>query len=358
MMKILVIGAGVSGLTTAFCLAKSGYRVKVIARNFSPGLTSNVAGALWEWPPAVCGYHTDEISLERSKKWCETSYARFRDLSKNSYCGVFLRDVIFFFRENVLDSSVAAEKMSELKGKVDKFRHDRALIEEEAIGAAAGVVDAYSHMAPMVDTDRYMPWLLNQVLAMGVEIESVGIDHALSQEQDRLLRQHSSDFIVNCSGLGARLLAEEEMYPLRGALIRIKNDGKRFPILRKAYCVSYDERTRKQDIVFIVPRGNGMVVLGALAEANEWSTAINLENYAPVQNMFRRCVEFLPILEGAELDAKEPVRVGLRPFRKGNVRLCFDEKLKVIHNYGHGGAGVTLSWGCAEEVVSMLDHAA
>ena len=26
----------------------------------------------------------------------------------------------------------------------------------------------------------------------------------------------------------------------------------------------------------------------------------------------------------------------------------------VVHCYGHGGAGVTLSWGCADEVVELL----
>ena len=49
-------------------------------------------------------------------------------------------------------------------------------------------------------------------------------------------------------------------------------------------------------------------------------------------------------------------RVGLRPFRKSGVRLE-KEKLgdgrTVIHNYGHGGSGFTLSWGCAEEVVEV-----
>jgi D-amino-acid oxidase len=49
-------------------------------------------------------------------------------------------------------------------------------------------------------------------------------------------------------------------------------------------------------------------------------------------------------------------RVGLRPFRKSGVRLERDELRDgrtVIHNYGHGGSGFTLSWGCAREVVDL-----
>jgi D-amino-acid oxidase len=54
---------------------------------------------------------------------------------------------------------------------------------------------------------------------------------------------------------------------------------------------------------------------------------------------------------------KPPVlaeRVGLRPFRKSGVRLERDQLRDgraVIHNYGHGGGGFTLSWGCAREVL-------
>lgn len=110
MKKILVLGAGVSGLTTAFCLAKAGFRVSVVARDFSPRLTSNVAGALWEWPPAVCGYHTDPVSLERSKEWCMTSYARFHDLAQDERTGVYLRDVIFYFRYPIQENPDAEAK--------------------------------------------------------------------------------------------------------------------------------------------------------------------------------------------------------------------------------------------------------
>lgn len=52
-VNILVIGAGVSGLTTAICLREAGFSVVIVADRFAPDLTSIVAGALWEWPPAV-----------------------------------------------------------------------------------------------------------------------------------------------------------------------------------------------------------------------------------------------------------------------------------------------------------------
>jgi D-amino-acid oxidase len=81
---------------------------------------------------------------------------------------------------------------------------------------------------------------------------------------------------------------------------------------------------------------------------------IGLDNYEPIREMYRRCLEFLPILRNGELDAAEPVRVGLRPFRRQNVRLEAEPGTRIVHNYGHGGSGVTFSWGCALEVAERV----
>lgn len=50
------------------------------------------------------------------------------------------------------------------------------------------------------------------------------------------------------------------------------------------------------------------------------------------------------------------MRAGIRPYRSGRVRVEFERRdnLLVIHNYGHGGAGVTLSWGCAAEALRLV----
>lgn len=351
---VLVIGAGVAGLTTAICLAEKGFRVTVVADRLAPRLTSVVAGALWEWPPAVCGYHHDQLSLSRSKEWCMTSYDKFFDLALNAATGVHIRPVLFFFRKEVDSSPRDLEKMLELKDRIKGFRHSKAMISEEAINPELCLRDAYSHLAPMVDTDQYMQWLLQQVCDAGVSIVLEKINGLITSQEHRLLQRFHADFIVNCSGLGASELTGEAMYPLRGALVRVKNDGTKMPKITKAYCISHDESSDNQDIIFIVPRGNNMLVLGGLAEKDEYSTGIGLHNHPPVREMYERCIEFMPILKNAEIDAEEPVRVGLRPFRNANVRLEKEPGFNIIHNYAHGGAGVTFSWGCSEEVATMV----
>jgi D-amino-acid oxidase len=355
-ISVLVVGAGVSGLTTALCLRCRGFKTTVVAEKFAPEVTSVVAGALWEWPPAVCGYHHDQLSLARSKEWCMTSYNIFADLAKNQETGVFLRPVVFYFRRKVEESAQNLAKMDELKNKVRQFRHDPAMIEEHNVNPRIGLKDAYSHLAPMVDTDVYMAWLLKSLRATGCRIIRRRINCRIRDQEQQLKREFGADLIVNCAGLGARDLAAEYMYPLRGALVRVLNDGITMPRIRKAHCISHDETRNDQDIIFIVPRGHNMLVLGGLAEPDEWGLDIGLDNYQPVRDMYARCLEFLPILKQARIDPNEPVRAGLRPFRKQNVRLDHEQDTGIIHNYGHGGAGVTFSWGCALEVVELAER--
>ena len=351
----LVIGAGVSGLTSALCLARKGFGVTVIADRFAPRVTSVVAGALWEWPPAVCGHHRDPISLGRSKAWSATSYEIFTNLAGDPAAGVFLRPVNFYFKGPIDEDGREREKMAELQGTVRQFRHDAALIATHGINPTLGLQDAYTYLAPMVDTDVYMRWLEAEVRSAGCRVVERKLEGLLREQAESLARQYRVDAIVNCSGLGADALAGEAMYPLRGALIRVRNDGRKIPRITQAHCVSHAGPGGEPGFIFIVPRGDNMLVLGGLAEPDVWSLDIGLHNYEPIRAMYERCVEFMPILKDAEIDASEPVRAGLRPFRPNNVRLETEPGTRIIHNYGHGGSGVTLSWGCALEVVERVE---
>ena len=311
---VLVVGAGVSGLTTALCLRRRGFSVTVVADRFAPEVTSVVAGALWEWPPAVCGHHRDLVSLRRSKVWCRNSFEIFEQLARQPETGTFLRRVTYYFRHPVDDDQVHRVKMDELKEFVAGFRHDPGLIREHGINPALGLRDAYTHVAPMVDTDAYMQWLLGEVRKLDCRIVELKITGSLSAQALTLTRQFEVDAIVNCAGLGARELTGDDVYPLRGALVRVRNDGKAMPRVTEAHCISHDDSQTDHGFVFIVPRGDNMLVLGGLAEPGLWNLDIGLDNYAPVREMLARCVEFMPALKTAEIDAAEPVRVGLRPF--------------------------------------------
>jgi D-amino-acid oxidase len=354
--SVLVVGAGVSGLTSALCLARQGFEVTVVADRFAPRVTSVVAGALWEWPPAVCGHHRDPVSLDRSKAWSTKSYKVFTDLAGEAATGVFLRPVTFYFKRPIEEVDWQAEKMAELRSAVRQFRHDAALIAANGVNLALGLCDAYTHLAPMVDTDVYMRWLEAEVRKAGCRVIARKLDGLLRAQAELLLRQYHVDAIVNCTGLGAGELAGELVYPLRGALIRVRNDGRRFPRITQAHCVSHDGPTGEHGFIFIVPRGDDMLVLGGLAEPDVWGLDIGLHNYEPIRSMYQRCIEFMPILKDAEIDAAEPVRAGLRPVRPKNVRLETEVGTRIVHNYGHGGSGVTLSWGCALEVVERVEE--
>lgn len=54
--------------------------------------------------------------------------------------------------------------------------------------------------------------------------------------------------------------------------------------------------------------------------------------------------------------AARPPIAGLRPWRAKSYRLEPENvgNKFVVHNYGHGGAGITMSWGCAHEVVDII----
>lgn len=354
---MLVIGAGVIGLTSALCLlARKSFGVTVVADRFAPRVTSVVAGALWEWPPAVCGQHQDAVSLGRAKGWSETSYRMFAGLARDARAGVFLRPVTFDFKRPILEDARPSEKVEEYKDKVGRFRHDASLIAEHGVNPELGFRDAYTHLAPMIDTDVYLRWLLDEALRAGCRVVEQPVVGSLRGQEETLLRHYGVDAIVNCAGLEAHELAGDQVMPLRGALIRVRNDGIAMPRIEEAHGVSHNgSTTEERGFIFIVPRGNDMLVLGGLAEPDEWDLDIDFDNDEPIREMYRRCVEFLPALRSAVIDAAQPVRVGLRPFRRRGVRLENEPGTRLVHNYGHGGSGVTYSWGCGLEVVERVE---
>ncbi|WP_257154039.1 FAD-dependent oxidoreductase, partial [Bacillus cereus] len=111
--------------------------------------------------------------------------------------------------------------MNELKQHVEKFRHDASLIQEKEVNQTIGIKDAYSLLAPMIDTDIYMKWLQEKVEKTNCKIIQQKIVGNLEQQEESLKSEYQVDVIVNCTGLGSIELTDDEMYPLRGSLVRV-----------------------------------------------------------------------------------------------------------------------------------------
>ena len=109
-------------------------------------------------------------------------------------------------------------------------------------------------------------------------------------------------------------------------------------------------------MTYVHPR-SGDVVLGGTFQPDDWDTAVDPATTAAI---LARCLELVPALAGAPVLWQA---AGLRPARHGGARVELDPVelpggVPVVHDYGHGGAGVTLAWGCADEIVTLTGGAA
>ncbi|THU84783.1 FAD dependent oxidoreductase, partial [Dendrothele bispora CBS 962.96] len=379
--RVLIVGGGVIGLVTAWALLDKGYHVTIVSKEWASfgkaqRLNSQIAGALWEYPPAVCGQHTDAISLLHSKVWAMTSYhiwdaiASSPELSKAA--GVRMRGVDFFFPRPIEETPEQLYKMQEIMAcGVRGFRRDPGLVQKRDVNPLYGAVDAYEHLAPTIDTDHAMSWLKGLVKSKGAELVTWTLQGDLFEQEDQLRSEYNVDVIVNATGLaGTALAGDETCYPIRGGLIRVINDGKDFPKIEHALTIGADAAGSTNEIVFIVPRNDNILLLGGIVEPNEGQLDLTLDTPI-IKRMRERCERFYPPLKNARLDPEYPLAQGLRPFRKANVRVerelrfhqeavkgaSFMRPSRIVHSYGHGGAGWSLSFGCASDVLRLVEEA-
>ncbi|KAA1420824.1 FAD-binding oxidoreductase [Nocardioides humilatus] len=308
MSRVHVVGAGVVGLTCAVRLAEAGHRVDVVARDLPLETTSAVAAALW--------YPYLALPQDRVTGWAARSYEVFSALASDPESGVHVLPGTEVFGAPEADPWWAAAVPS--------------LARVAPADLPDGYGDGWSFRAPVIEMPRYLRWLTARLEALGGTLSRRNLSALPAPGEGR------ADVVLNCTGLGARLFAgDHTVVPVRGQVVVVEQFG-----LDRWWLAGSDGAP-----LYVVPRSSDIVV-GGTEERGDWSRTPDPDT---ARAILERATTLVPQLARARVIGH---RVGLRPARP-SVRL--DREGDVVHCYGHGGAGVTLSWGCADEVVSLLD---
>ena len=284
MTRISILGAGVSGLTSAVVLAETGHDVAIFAAD-TENTTSHAAAAIW------LPYH---IASDRLDAWALATRDAYVELAGDEQTGVSLIDFDVFGEE---PPPCVASECRPLDG--GGFRVN----------------------VPLIDTSIYLPYLRRR---FGKPIVT------------RMLRRGDvetldCDLVVNCTGFGARELFGDELL-VPGYGMSVVTDR---PPIDRAIVFADDPEA----MMYMIPRTNDCL-LGGYDGPVEPDDSV-------ADAIVARCRAAVPQLSGVV----RAVRRGIRPVRP---TVCLEREERVIHNYGHGGAGFTVAWGCAMDVLRLV----
>lgn len=313
-VRVTVLGVGVTGLTTALTLLKAGCEVRIVAASPIEESTSYLAAAVW--------FPTHVGPPDRVAGWGRRTYDVFAAQARMSVPGVVMRESLYLSRR--------PPGRPDWTDSIGEVRIARP--EELPPGYRYGL----RYSVPLVEMPLYLPWLVERFWRGGGQIE---MRRVASLDE---LADGPTAAVVNCSGLAARdLLGDLSVYPVRGQIVRVTNPG---------LTMSVRDEEHPLGRAYVHPRTTDCI-LGGTLEEHSWDMRVDL---ATAESIIARCIDIVPALAGTPVLGHV---VGLRP---GRPAVCLEESpsgigtTRLVHNYGHGGAGITLSWGCAEEVSRIL----
>ena len=313
MADVVVAGGGIIGLTSAVRLLEAGHRVKVISAHPPEQTVSSIAAAVW--------YPTHFDADDRLLRWGQQALAELARQAGEGVPGLTMR----------------ASRML-LRGGTDRpwwatgvpgFRLDPP--------PDSRYTGEWRFTVPAVQTRSYLYWLIEVVEALGGTIERRRLN-SLAEAAT------SVDVVVNATGLAAgALVPDPAVHPIRGRILVLSNPG---------ITVSVRDQDDPEGGIYVHPRSRDVVAGGTFEPGQD-----DISPDASVtDSILRRCTAMVPELAGARVLREV---AGLRPGRHGGPRLEEDAQrlpggVRLIHCYGHAGAGVTLSWGCADEVGALV----
>lgn len=332
--EVAVLGGGVVGLSTALAILEKedlpSVNVTIIADAFLSSTLSFGAG----------GYFRPEANIApdfaTARRWAAASYEHYSGLAVtdpvssgngfvsgyqlSSYSAQAIRNSLV---EEVLPGKVRPLSERELDGLFPKGRFKHGIFWTSVV----------------TDPRHYLPYLHRRIAAKGGRFQQRHVE-----DFEELQSEDCFDLVVNATGLQAsRLTGDHLLTPIRGQTIKVVA-----PWVRHFYFA---------DGAYIIP-GRDYVTLGGIKDYGSGNMALSELDR---QSIWSRCTELVPSLAQAEVafewvglrPQRQPVRVELETLEFKNGK----SPLKVVHNYGHGGHGITLAWGTAKDAAGLVGKA-
>lgn len=365
--KIVVIGGGVSGVTTALTLQLLGYETEIYTTKIADQITDKTEHPEFAslFPSASVIPHS--VYSNQLQNLFELSQALFYELRKQAFPGLTIRKHFEVFESDPGQPGYCSW--------MPDFQPIETINPNE-VPHRFESQDLYgwSFNCIFADWPLYFPALTNLYRQSGGNI----IRRTLTSGDVASLPAQT---VINCSGIGSPDLFNDpvdEQLVLRGHLLHKPGA----PLITDSgdEIISYNY-TPKASVyagasgaacdVYCYPRKDGWVLggsrqAGCLTDTGEWDGDL-MEGPSYEIDGIRFPAQIIDlnskILErtyGYSLSHSEELSasVGYRYIRSRGSDLRLDRETiadkTVYHNYGHGGAGVTLSWGCALTLASRI----
>lgn len=307
--SIAIVGGGVIGLTTAVELARSGTAVTVFRDAPAADTVSATAGALW--------FPFEAGPAERVRGWSLRSLERFEALADIAGTGVIRRTGTVLKR---------TPEIPEWSAWIPGIRT------ATAAELPAGTTQSYAMTVPLIEMPVYLSWLEQAAREAGARFETVTVT-------DPEALAGAFDAVVVAAGIASPTLVSDALgtFPIRGQIVRLENPG-------ISNWITDDDNPA--GVTYVFPRSHDVICGGTSTRSGDESWDADTE-----REIIERAVALVPELRGAAVSSRA---VGLRPGR-AEIRLERLGDSRILACYGHGGAGVTTSWGCAIEIAEMVD---